>query len=472
MMTQMNWTTRQIVEAADGQLLSGNPTSVFFNIFIDSRAVEKDRLFVAIKGEVHDGHGFIRDVVKKGVSGVVAEKTVAKNLVKQAWWPADAALIAVDDTTLALGRLAAFNRRRAGIKVVGITGSNGKTTTRKLTAGVCATAFNTLSTSGNLNNHIGLPLTLFRLEPAHELAVLEMGMNHPGEIRHLAGIAGPDIGVITNVGPAHLEGLGSIEAIAAAKAELLEQVHPEGTAVINADDPMVLAMADSLDLNVVYYGTGKTADIRACFIEETRKGVGFNLCFPGGDVDVMLNVPGRFMVMNALAAAAAGTILGIDPEKIKKGLESFSPVDGRMNFIQTQKGIHIVNDTYNANPQSMMAAMDSVVKIKGSDRLVLVLGDMLELGPGSESFHRMIGEKAALSGAVLLYATGDFASAVASGAVSKQMKPDQVFTGTKNEIASDLKSRLRPGDHVLVKGSRGMAMEDVVHILEQWANQG
>ncbi|MGA6926833.1 MAG: UDP-N-acetylmuramoyl-tripeptide--D-alanyl-D-alanine ligase, partial [Desulfosarcina sp.] len=260
-MTPYAWTTTQILSATRGRLVAGEPDMRFAGIGIDSRSIAPDDLFVAITGPVHDGHRFVADVLDRGVRGVVVAETQVSHLPASRMAADQMVCVAVEDTTRALGELARFNRRRAGLKVLAITGSNGKTSTRMLAESVLSGKYTTLGTRGNNNNHIGLPLTLFRLSPDHGAAVLELGMNHAGEIARLGRICEPDVGVITNVGPAHLEGLGSIENVALAKAELLHRIRPAGTAVLNADDPRVAALADGLERRVVTFGTSPGAAV-------------------------------------------------------------------------------------------------------------------------------------------------------------------------------------------------------------------
>ena len=387
------------------------------------------------------------------------------------WQRKGVACVTVSNTTKALGDLAAFNRKRTDVSIVAITGSNGKTSTRKMTAGVVARRFCTLSTRGNLNNEIGLPLTLLDLNLDHQWAVVELGMNRPGEIRRLAEICSPDVGVITNIGPAHLEGLGSLDAVMKAKGELLEKINPVGTAALNADDHRLLQLADYTSVNVLLFGLSEKAVIRALSIREKDEGLSFILALPEEKISVDLKTPASFMVSNALAAAAVGYLLGLTAKEIKDGLEDFKPVKGRMNILKTRKRIHIIDDTYNANPGSMAAAIKTLKTLKGNNRGILVVGDMLELGEHAESLHRKIGSISARSDIARLYVAGQFAETLAAGAKDADMDSSDIFTGTKEEILENITCWLGPGDWVLVKGSRGMAMESIVEGLLAWAGQ-
>jgi len=464
------WTTVDLLAATGGDLLSGDMRKMFAGISIDSRNIALDSLFVAIRGQVHDGHRFLAEVVAAGVRGVIVDGSAIEAPALDTLKRQGGVVIAVKETTRALGDLAAFNRRRAGVSVVAITGSNGKTSTKEMTAAVVSRRYGTLSTSGNLNNEIGLPLSLLKLEPRHQWAVLELGMNHAGEIRRLAEICRPDVGIITNIGRAHLEGLGSIDGVMRAKGELLEKIKPGGTAVLNADDPRVRELAKKTDLAVTFFGLSEDAAVRARSITSAPGTVSFRLVLPAEEIDVTLAATGRFMVHNALAAAAAGLTLGLSAAEIKAGLENFKAVGGRMNIIQTRKKVAIVDDTYNANPASMQAAIAALGELKGINRGILVLGDMLELGNGAEILHKEIGALAARTHADRLYLTGDYARAVKAGAVAGGIDAGAIFSGTRAEILADLTGRLAAGDWVLVKGSRSMGMEKIVIGLKRWGD--
>ena len=463
----MPWTAAEILEATKGDLLCGDIKHIFSGISIDSRKISTDDLFIAIKGNVYDGHSFASDVIGQGVHGLIISKNKTGDLPGTKWQKNGIVCVAVDNTTKALGDLASFNRKRSNVSVVAITGSNGKTTTRGMTSAVVARRFCTLSTSGNFNNEIGLPLTLLRLGYRHEWAVLELGMNRPGEIGRLAEICLPDIGVITNIGPAHLEGLGSIEGVMHAKSELLEKIKPNGTAVLNADDPKVLQIAHKTGKNVLLFGLSKDAMISAVDIKKKGVGISFTLILPEQSISVELGIPGNFMVSNALAAASVGYLLGLSPAEIKDGLENFKAAKGRMNILKTSRGIHIIDDTYNANPDSMEAAIKTLMSLKGDKRGVFVAGDMFELGKHAEYMHKKLGMLSARSGIAKLYVTGKFAERVASGALDEGMGSRDIFTGSKEEIVKDLKEMLRPGDWILVKGSRTTCMEKVVEGLKK-----
>jgi len=464
------WRTSEVLEATGGNLFCGDLGCIFNGISIDSRKISADDLFIAIKGDVHDGHSFIAGVIENGVTGFLIEKKKTETLPEIKSSKNKIVCIIVDDTVKALGDLAAFNRRRTPVSVIAITGSNGKTSTRNMTSGVVSRRFRTLSTQGNLNNEIGLPLTLLNLNKDHQWAVVELGMNRPGEIGRLAEICLPDIGIITNIGPAHLEGLGSVDAVLKAKGELLEKIKPDGTAILNADDPRLMKLAETIAGDVLFFGISKDAAIRAESIQGKGEGVSFKLVLPEDSISVRLKTPAMFMISNALAAAAAGHLLELTAVEIKKGLEAFRPVQGRMNIHKTIKGIHIIDDTYNANPGSMQAAITTLMSLKGKNRGFLITGDMLELGEHSAVMHQKIGAIAARSEIAGLYVTGNYAEDVVNGALKEHMNPDNIFKGTREAIIETITDRLNADDWVLVKGSRGMAMEKVVKGLMAWAD--
>jgi UDP-N-acetylmuramoyl-tripeptide--D-alanyl-D-alanine ligase len=463
------WTLSDILKATGGELLSGDPLQGFENIGIDSRDIRPRDVFVAIAGDIHDGHTFVDDVVQQGVSGLVVNREKSADLPVADWQTGQIACVAVADTTRALGDLAAYHRSRTDVPLTAITGSNGKTTTRQMTAQVMAQKYRTLATIGNYNNQIGVPLTLLRLSGEYEQAVVELGTNSPGEIARLAQICAPDIGVVTNVGPAHLEGLGSLDGVMREKEQLIKHLKAGGKAVLNADDRRVYQMANRTEREVLLFGLSKNAGIRATAVNERTGGISFTLHLPDEHLTVSLNVPGQFMVLNALAAAAVGYLLELSAEEIKAGLESFEPVWGRMDIFQTANGIHIIDDTYNANPESMKAAITTLRTLRRNNRSLVVAGDMLELGDQSEALHKQVGAWAAAANIHKLLVTGEFANAVAAGAMKAKMKPADIFTGSRDEIIDTLKQSLKTGDWVLIKGSRGARMETVVEDLKSWA---
>ncbi|MGD8241267.1 MAG: UDP-N-acetylmuramoyl-tripeptide--D-alanyl-D-alanine ligase [Desulfobacterales bacterium] len=468
----MNWSTRDILKATGGELLAGPPEAVFDQVAIDSRDIRPGHLFVAIRGENHDGHTFVNDVVAQGIRGVVVRHDRLDADLRTSLGRAGVMVLGVDDTTRALGALAAHQRQSMPARILALTGSNGKTTTRAMTESILSRRYTTLATSGNLNNEIGVPLTLFRLKTAHQVAVIEMGMNHPGEIDRLGRIASPDIGMITNVAPAHLEGLLTVEGVRDAKGELLHHIAAEGTAILNADDPLVRELAAGSRAAVLFFGLGPDAHVRAEAVAATPEGTRFILKLPQDEGPVQLNIPGAFMVANALAAAAAATVLGVEWPDIRDGLAAVRPVAGRMQIQSLAGGLTIINDCYNANPASAAAAIATLADLKGEARGILVMGDMLELGPQAADLHREIGQRAAASGLALLCAHGPHAETLAAGARTAGMPSDRIMTGSVTEIVDHLAAQLEPGDWILVKGSRGMRMERVIQALSAGVHQG
>ena len=470
MVKPVTWHSSHIIEAVHGELLYGDPEYSFAGISIDSRTISQGDLFVAIKGQNYDGHDFIADAVENGAAGLLLSKSELAGGCYKKWTKKGIVCFAAKNTVVALGDLAAFNRKRTGVSVVAITGSNGKTTTKEMTALLLSRRFDTLATKGNYNNEIGLPLTMFRLTASHKWAVLELGMSKPGEIGRLAEICRPDIGVITNIGTAHLEGFDSIEGIACAKGELLEHIGKNGTAVLNADDPRLFSLADKVQNELLFFGFNENAGVRAKNIKQEAFGLSFSLLLPGESISVKLKAHSPVFVSNALAAAATGHLAGLNAGEIKSGLENFQPVMGRMDIINTRRGFHIIDDTYNANPCSMKAAINALQTLKGRERGIFVAGDMLELGKDAALIHQEIGALAAACDISKLYVTGVFADDVAKGAHSKGLQSEKILSGTKEEILDDLANRIKPGDWILVKGSRAMCMEDIVKELKNRGN--
>jgi len=434
----------------------------------DSRSLRDGALFVALRGERFDGHDHLADAFRRGAWGalVAADAIERSDLQSQAAAFPDRAVIAVSDTERALGDLARCRRRALDLRVVGITGSNGKSTTKEMTSAIAAQRWSVHKNKGNLNNLIGLPLTVLELDERHEVAVLEMGMNRKGEIRRLADIASPDVGVVTNVGPVHLEHLGTLDDVIAAKAELLEELGPAATAVINSDDPATAVLRASLRGPAVTFGLGPGADFRADRVRFEQADTSFTILSPAGAVEVTIPFLGAHNVSNALAAAAAAAVLGIGPEEIREGLRKVQPLDMRFTELRFRGGIRVINDAYNANPVSMRAALDSLGLIEEGPRRAAVLGDMLELGEHAGEAHRALGEEAGRAGLDLIVAVGEFATSVAQGA------RESGFDGRCIEVAADsgeaaeiLRGWLRPGDLVLLKGSRGVGLERTVQLL-------
>jgi UDP-N-acetylmuramoyl-tripeptide--D-alanyl-D-alanine ligase len=465
------WNISDIIEATGGSQIMGNGPSVFGSIAIDSRKMSDTDLFVAIKGENHDGHNFIKQIAAENGKGFIINRKKAGPISKLLQGKQNVSVIAVEDTISALAAMAAFQKKRSGVKVIAITGSNGKTSTRGITESIFKQKFSTLATQGNFNNEIGLPLTLLRLSNQNDWAVVELGMNRLGEIKLLAGIASPDIGIITNVSAAHIEGLGSIEGVLKAKAELIEEIQPSGMVILNADDSRLVRIAKDVEINVLLYGFSKKAEVRASDYKSKGYGSSFSLTTPSGETQIDLPMPGTFMISNALAAAAAGHAAGLSLQEIKNGINNFQPEHGRMNIVKTQKGITIIDDTYNANPASMEAAISTLCSLKGKNNGFLIAGDMLEMGSHSKEVHYNVGVFAVKSGVSGIYTTGRYAEDVINGADSEKMDARDMYTGSKEDIIKELKDNLSDLDWILVKGSRGMKMETIVTNLKEWGGE-
>lgn len=451
-----------LVAWSGGELLLGDPSARFAAVSIDTRTLPAGALFFAIRGPRHDAHAFLAEAARLGAGGLVVESgPVAADL------PTGLPVVRVDDTTRALGAVAAGHRSGFSGPVVAITGSNGKTTTKEMCAAILAVAGPCLKTRGNLNNAYGLPLTLLEREAEHRALVVEIGMNHRGEIAPLAAIARPTVGVITNIGSAHIEHLGSRDEIAKEKGELVAALESGATAVLNADDALVMSQAGRTRARVLTFGREREADVRAERVTALgERGFAFDLVAPAGRIAVHLGAIGESVVINALAAAAAALAAGASLEHAAEGLARVEPVQGRMERIALPRNIILLNDTYNANPQSMEVALRSLASLKGQSRGIAVLGDMGELGEAAPEAHRAAGALAAELGLDYLFTLGGHAAEIAEGAVAAGMPRDRVRVGSDHEeTRRALAAVLRGNDWVLVKGSRSMRMERIVETL-------
>jgi UDP-N-acetylmuramoyl-tripeptide--D-alanyl-D-alanine ligase len=461
----MKWKVRELMEVTRGRLLKGEQKMECKGISTDSRTIKKGELFIPLKGNQFDGHDFIPQVLVKGASGVMVRKGFSLSGISR---QSDKLfIIEVSDCLDALGDLAHFLRMRSPVKVVAITGSNGKTSTKEMSALVLQKQYQVLKNEGNLNNLIGLPLTLLRLSRKDEVAVLEMGMNRPGEIRRLSKISQPNIGLITNIGPVHLEGLGSLAQVQEAKGELFETLTEDDCALINYDDSLVKQLASRCRAKKISFGFHKASDIRAqdvCFLKDNR--VCFQLISKGEEVRVVIPALGLHHVYNALAASAVGIALGVNLKKIAERLKGFRPLPGRSKVFIIGKGVRLIDETYNANPRSMEIALKTLMKVKGRGRGIAILGDMRELGDDSPFWHREVGKCAGDSGIEYLVLLGQFAPFVAEGAESAGLPKARIFIGrTHEDIALQVKGILKRGDWILIKGSREMQMEKVMDFL-------
>ncbi|MDE0035416.1 MAG: UDP-N-acetylmuramoyl-tripeptide--D-alanyl-D-alanine ligase [Deltaproteobacteria bacterium] len=457
----MDWTIEELARAARGTIVQHGAASRFGRISTDSRQVERDGVFVALRGELRDGHVFVSEAARRGGGCVVVQRNVAG--------PGPVSVIRVRDTLRALGDIAHFHRRRTAPRVLAITGSNGKTTTKEMLFSILQRARmedrplrgKVLKTEGNYNNLVGLPLTLLRLRGHERAAVVELGTNRPGEIRRLTAIADPDLALITSVAPAHLSGLRTLAGVAREKGAIFRGLDPQGTAVVNLDDHRVVRQSRAFRGRVVTYGTG--GFVRGEDAEMLSGGrLRFNLRVGRMREPVRLRLCGMHNVRNAVGAAAMAHAFGADMAAIRTGLEAVRPVAMRMQ-VERWNGIGIINDAYNANPASMEAALAALKAIPGRGRRVAALGDMREMGANEAACHREVGEAAAASGLDTLYLLGRFARDTRQGALAAGMERAAVRVARSHRtLGRDLRAELRKGDWVLVKGSRGAAMEKVL----------
>ena len=450
----------ELLALTRGRLLGPTQTTSFSLVAVDSRAVTPGALFVALRGERVDGHDFVRDAFEAGAAAALVERPVAA--------PPGAALIEVEDALRALQDLAADRRRRSTIRVVGITGSTGKTIAKEIVADVLSRTHEVLRNEGNLNSETGLPMTLMRLGPEHEIAVLEMSMYTEGEIARLAQIAEPEVGVVLAVHPTHLERAGSIEAIARAKAELPAALPPGGLAVLNADDSRVAAMRDVTRADVRTVGVTEAADVRAT--EVTARGLAgteFTLLAPWGERRIRSAMPGRHLVLHALVAAAVAERFDVPLHEVAAALEAGSHAAHRMAVLTAASGATVVDDSYNASPVSVAAALDFLAEtpVASGGRRIAVLGDMLELGPDEEALHREIGARVAETADALL-AVGERGAWIAEAARAGGLGT-VIVAGDADAAVEVVERDLAPGqrDIVLVKASRGIGLDRLVGAL-------
>ena len=459
----MNWTVATLLEATRGELLSGNPATVIRAVSTDTRTLGAGDCFVALPGESHDAHRFIPHAVTLGARAVI----LSVPLPELAAMARDVAFIRVSDTQYALGELARSHRKKFDIPVVAITGSNGKTSTKEMLSAIFEQTLHIVKNKGNFNNLIGLPLTLLELEPRHQLAVVEMGINVPGEMARLVEIGCPDTGVITNVQPAHLLGLESLDRILEEKTKLWTALADDGLAVVNLDDARLREFSKKLSCRSVTWSLSDPgADVRAEGEPRIRKGTTeFGIRFgPGGDIiQTSLPVMGPHHAANGLAAAAAAWGMGISPAVIAAGLAQYQPVKQRMQAHRLPGGQVLIDDTYNANPASMLAAFQTVALACGGRPFVAVLGEMRELGPDEVMLHRELGRKLASFGPSLVITCGAIGREIGVGAVEAGLPAAACHHAeSHSEAASILRARMPADAWVLVKGSRGITMEEVV----------
>ncbi|MGW8312246.1 MAG: UDP-N-acetylmuramoyl-tripeptide--D-alanyl-D-alanine ligase [Desulfuromonadales bacterium] len=447
---------RSVAEITGGHLMQNGASVEFQGISTDSRTLQPGELFIPLRGEKYDGHDYLTQAIQRGAAGCISEEMLGGMLVP---------VIKVNDTLKALGDLAGAIRRKFSGPVIGITGTSGKTTCKEMLAAILNHLGPGLKSAGNFNNLVGVPLTLFGLQPEHRWAVIEMGMSARGEIARLAEIAMPNIGLITNIGAGHLQNFDGISGVAMAKGELYISLSAEGIALINADDPEARQLPVANGVRKVLFGTGSDAAIRAERVTVQNGSVGFDLVVNDSVQKILLPIPGRHNVSNALAAAAAATVLGIGLQEIAAGLKAFKPCPGRMELLELPGDLVVLDDSYNANPLSVHAALDALHDLGTPGHRVAVLADMLELGQTSPELHYQVGMLAAAR-VDRIFSYGSLAREIARGAMDAGLPEDRVVVaGSHAELADRLLEALQEGDRILIKGSRGMRMEKITEAL-------
>jgi UDP-N-acetylmuramoyl-tripeptide--D-alanyl-D-alanine ligase len=448
----------QIAQFAGGSIACGDETLLIDKVSTDSRTLKPGELFVALRGENFDAHNFVEAAAQAGATGAIVESGWNGKIPKKF------ALIRTKDSLQGYQELAANYRKSLTLNVVAITGSNGKTSTKDFTAAVLARRFRVTKTEGNFNNHVGLPRTILQATSEDEVAVWEIGMNHPGEIAALAKLAAPDVAIITNIGVAHIEFMGSRERIAEEKGALAAAVGTHGTVILNADDPFTKSIATRARGKVILAGT-TGGSIRAGEISQSGIGIDFTIVEGAHRCRAQLSVPGLHMVQNALLAVAAGRVFGLSLEDCAAGLVAAPLAKARLQ-IREIHGVQFIDDTYNANPDSMRAALRTLIELDADGRRIAVFGEMKELGSESEIAHRHVGQTAAIFGIDQLITVGDVAKAIGEAAREGGLK-NITAVGSTKEAAELLGDIARPGDLILVKGSRSARTEQVIEDFER-----
>lgn len=448
-----------VADLCEGKLLAGDGSQIVHRVNTDSRNIRPGDVFVALVGDKFDAHDFITQVAQAGAAAMIVSRAPENPAAL------GCAVILVTDTLLALQNMARHQRRLLNPLVIGITGSNGKTSTKDFTAAAMSGHYRVCATAGNLNNHIGLPLTILGMSAEQNCAVLEMGMNHAGEIAVLAAIAEPNAAIITNIGVAHIEHLGSRDAIALEKGALAEAVPAGGIVILNANDEFTPAIQSRCHAKVLTAGVNR-GDIKATITESAAQGSRFNIDFAGSSrIDAFLPFPGEHMVANAALAAACAWHHGVSPEAIVSGLGHASLTKGRVQ-VKTLRGIIFIDDSYNANPDSMRAGILTLAGMKTTGRKIAVLGRMGELGAHAGQGHREVGTFAARSGLDAVFTVGEEAAQITDAASAARPEMTSRNFTDRAECAASLRDWLRTGDAVLLKGSRSAGMEQVLEYLE------
>jgi UDP-N-acetylmuramoyl-tripeptide--D-alanyl-D-alanine ligase len=448
----------EIVQATGGMLVSGSLSGKICGISTDSRSLKPNEAFLALRGERFDGHDFIAQAIRAKVSCIIVEKTPKISITK------DLTVIKVKDTTLALGEIARYQRQKIGLPVIAVTGSNGKTTTKEMVAWVLSADTDVLKNEGTKNNQIGLPQTLIQLSDQYKFAVVEIGTNHFGEVDYLAKIASPNIGVITNIGPSHLEFLKDLKGVLKEKASLLHNLANPGLALLNADDPAFRGLINDKvkGQRVFTYGIKQRSDFSASGIRLNKGKVEFKV---NSKFNFELSSLGDYNVYNALAAIGVGRILGLSYAKMRNRLADFQFPKGRLNLVHA-KGLNFIDDTYNSNPLSLRAALNTLSALPCSGRKIVIMGDMLELGKQKELLHRQIAWSITNSCDCLI-AVGALAKVTALEAAKLGWGSQRIFCCDNTQAACKIllkKVSAKANDLILVKGSRSMKMEEVLEI--------
>ena len=465
----------RILAVTGGKLLMGEETAEFRHVSTDSRIILDGDLFVALKGEQFDGHEYVEMALEKGAKGaVISDKNIFNKLEKKY---ADLScedqpkIFLVEDTLVALGQIANGYRKRFACKIVAVTGSVGKTSTKEIVASVLENSMSVHKTEGNFNNEIGVPKTLFMLRKEHEAAVVEMGMNHEGEIRRLSNMTQPDVAIITNIGDAHIGILGSKQNILKAKLEIVSGLNKEGTLIVNGDDDLLAGVVGMIDKKVMTYGLNEGVDVRATsVVRNANDDLCFDVEYSGRMRSAVLHNPGLHNISNALAAIAAGIVLGIPFEKLVDSISDLKCFDKRMKM-ETIGQYKLIDDTYNASPTAMRAALRMLGEMNHNGRRVAVLGDMLELGEFAENLHITVGREAIQQGVDFIVAVGKFAEAIKKGALEEGASADRVITCVNNEEAILLlKDSIQENDCILFKASHGSRIDEVYREIKAYIN--
>lgn len=459
-----NLNLNKIIDFSGAELLQGTGEQTIEEIVIDSREVKDNYLFIAIIGEDQDGHLYLEDAVKNGARAVIVDREIKSDFLKKS----EVAVLRVSDTTEALQNIAHNYRKRfADLKVVAVTGSAGKTTTKDLIYSVLSQKYNCLKTEGNYNNHIGLPLTLLRLTADQEFAILEMGMSALGEIELLAKIAKPDFGIVTNVAAAHLKQLGSLENIARAKKELIDQLKESETAILNYDNQYTRNMGETTAAEVIYFGFETGADLQTVdyYFDKKKESLNFKVEYGDEVYNFKFNKAGKHNVYNAMAAIILAFKLNLRVSEIQQGLLQTKFSSNRMEFIELNNGARIINDSYNANPLAVKAALDVLAELK-AERKISVLASMLELGSESKVKHQEIGAYAAAKEVDLLITIGSQAKNIVAGAETKIQSKKIIILNNNQECIDFLAAEIKRDDLILIKGSRANKLEEIAAELQ------